>query len=230
MKFDVIILAGGLGTRLASVVNDVPKPMAPVAGKPFLDHILCALPLEHINSIILSVGHKSNKVIEYYEKFYKNIPIIYSIEEEPLGTGGGIGLAMNHVTQDSALILNGDTFFDVNFEEFWRTHQESNAPITLALKQMQFPDRYGTVLMEKNTLVKFQEKQENLSTGLINGGSYWVSKDIIELLPKSEKYSFEKDFLEVSVSKKHLGGYISDGLFIDIGIPEDYERAQQIFA
>ena len=90
MKFDVIILAGGLGTRLASVVNDVPKPMAPVAGKPFLDHILCALPLEHINSIILSVGHKSNKVIEYYEEFYKNIPIIYSIEEEPLGTGEGL--------------------------------------------------------------------------------------------------------------------------------------------
>jgi len=230
MKFDVIILAGGLGTRLASVVNDVPKPMAPVAGKPFLDHILDALPLEHINSIILSVGHKSNKVIEYYGEIYKNIPVIYSIEQEPLGTGGGISLAMNHVTQNSALILNGDTFFDVNFEEFWRTHQDSMTPITLALKQMKFPDRYGTVLIEKNTLVKFQEKQKNMPTGLINGGSYWVNKDIIELLPKTEKYSFEKDFLEVSVSKKYLGGYISDGLFIDIGIPEDYERAQQIFA
>jgi D-glycero-alpha-D-manno-heptose 1-phosphate guanylyltransferase len=230
MKFDVIILAGGLGTRLASVVNDVPKPMAPVAGKPFLDHILDALPLEHINSIILSVGHKSNKVIEYYGEIYKNIPVIYSIEQEPLGTGGGISLAMNHVTQNSALILNGDTFFDVNFEEFWRTHQDSMTPITLALKQMKFPDRYGTVLIEKNTLVKFQEKQKNMPTGLINGGSYWVNKDIIELLPKTEKYSFEKDFLEASVSKKYLGGYISDGLFIDIGIPEDYERAQQIFA
>ncbi|MDG1046133.1 MAG: nucleotidyltransferase family protein [Bacteroidia bacterium] len=230
MKFDVIILAGGLGTRLASVVNDVPKPMAPVAGKPFLDHILDALPLEHINSIILSVGHKSNKVIEYYGEIYKNIPVIYSIEQEPLGTGGGISLAMNHVTQNSALILNGDTFFDVNFEEFWRTHQDFMTPITLALKQMKFPDRYGTVLIEKNTLVKFQEKQKNMPTGLINGGSYWVNKDIIELLPKTEKYSFEKDFLEVSVSKKYLGGYISDGLFIDIGIPEDYERAQQIFA
>jgi len=134
------------------------------------------------------------------------------------------------VTQNSALILNGDTFFDVNFEEFWRTHQDSMTPITLALKQMKFPDRYGTVLIEKNTLVKFQEKQKNMPTGLINGGSYWVNKDIIELLPKTEKYSFEKDFLEVSVSKKYLGGYISDGLFIDIGIPEDYERAQQIFA
>jgi D-glycero-alpha-D-manno-heptose 1-phosphate guanylyltransferase len=95
---------------------------------------------------------------------------------------------------------------------------------------MPSPDRYGTVLMEKNILVKFQEKQKNMPTGLINGGCYWVSKDISELLPKTEKYSFEKDFLEVSVDKKHLGGYISDGLFIDIGIPEDYERAQHIFA
>ena len=230
MKFDVIILAGGLGTRLASVVKDVPKPMAPVAEKPFLDHILNGLPLGHINKIILAVGYKSNKVIDYYGDKFKNIPILYSIEEVPLGTGGGIGLALKHVTQDTALILNGDTYFDVNYEEFWETHKDSNTPITLALKQMPSPDRYGTVLMEKNTIIKFHEKQKELSTGLINGGCYWVDKNIIEVLPKAEKYSFEKDFLELSVQNKYLTGYISDGLFIDIGISEDYERAQQIFA
>lgn len=111
MKFDVIILAGGLGTRLASVVKDVPKPMAPVADKPFLDHILNALPLGHVNKIILAVGYKSDKVINYYGDNFEEIPIEYSVEDEPLGTGGGIGLALNHVTQDTALILNGDTFF-----------------------------------------------------------------------------------------------------------------------
>jgi len=84
--------------------------------------------------------------------------------------------------------------------------------------------------MEKITIVKFHEKQKELTTGLINGGCYWVDKNIIEVLPKAEKYSFEKDFLELSVQNKYLTGYISDGLFIDIGIPEDYERAQQIFA
>ena len=230
MKFDVIILAGGLGTRLASVVKDVPKPMAPVADKPFLDHILNALPLGHVNKIILAVGYKSDKVINYYGDNFEEIPIVYSVEDEPLGTGGGIVLALNHVTQDTALILNGDTFFDVNYEDFWQIHKDSNAPITLALKQMQSPDRYGTVLMEKNTIVKFNEKVKNLSSGLINGGCYWVNRNILEVLPKVEKYSFEKDFLEVSVQKNYLAGYISDGLFIDIGIPEDYERAQQIFA
>jgi len=230
MKFDVIILAGGLGTRLASVVKDVPKPMAPVADKPFLDHILNALPLGHVNKIILAVGYKSDKVINYYGDNFEEIPIEYSLEDEPLGTGGGIGLALNHVTQDTALILNGDTFFDVNYEDFWQIHKDSNAPITLALKQMQSPDRYGTVLMEKNTIVKFNEKVKDLSSGLINGGCYWVNRNILEVLPKAEKYSFEKDFLEVSVQKNYLAGYISDGLFIDIGIPEDYERAQQIFA
>ena len=230
MIFDVVILAGGLGTRLASVVSDVPKPMAPVAGKPFLDHILCKLPLEHIGRIILAVGHKYQKIEEYYGAEYNGTPIAYSIENEPLGTGGGIGLAMHKVQSDTALILNGDTFFDVNLEEMWQKHSNSAKVITLALKQMENPDRYGTVLLEGNTIVRFQEKIEGLSTGLINGGVYWVNKNILDELPNKEKYSFESDFLEMAVRDNKLNGCISKGLFIDIGIPSDYERAQEIFA
>lgn len=230
MKFDVIILAGGLGTRLASVVKDVPKPMAPVAGEPFLNHILEKLPLSNIGKIILAVGYKYEVVKSYYGEEYKTTPIQYSVENEPLGTGGGIALALEHVAEDTVLILNGDTSFDINFEEMWQTHNQSDYLMTLALKQMPQPDRYGTVLLEKDQIVRFQEKKVGLRTGLINGGIYWADKHLKYELPLKEKYSFETEVLEKKVFESKLGGYISDEQFIDIGIPEDYDRAQQIFA
>lgn len=230
MKIDVIILAGGLGTRLASVVSDVPKPMAPVAGQPFLEQILKSLPVDHISKIILAVGYKYEKIEEHYGDNYNGIPLVYSIEEEPLGTGGGIGLALQKADASHILILNGDTFFDVNLEELIQVHNEENALLTLALKQVESPDRYGTVLLENNTIVRFQEKQVGLPTGLINGGIYLASNELIGELPTEEKYSFETDVLEAKVKTKKLKGYISEGLFIDIGIPQDYERAQSIFA
>ncbi len=230
MKIDVIILAGGLGTRLASVVSDVPKPMAPVAGEPFLEQILKGLPKSHIAKIILAVGYKYEKIEEHYGSDYHGVPLVYSVEKEPLGTGGGIGLAMQKADADYILILNGDTYFDVNLEELIQVHNQHDALMTLALKQVAHPDRYGTVLLEKNTIVRFQEKQEGLSTGLINGGVYLTSKALVDVLPKVEKYSFEKEVLEAQVSYSGLKGYISEGLFIDIGIPQDYERAQSIFA
>ncbi|MEN8695767.1 MAG: nucleotidyltransferase family protein [Bacteroidia bacterium] len=230
MKLDVIILAGGLGTRLASVVSDVPKPMAPVAGQPFLEQILKHLPKDHIRKIILAVGYKYEKIEEHYGKSYLGIPLEYSIEKEPLGTGGGIGLALAKTTADQILILNGDTYFDVNIEEMLQIHNDTNALLTLALKQIASPDRYGTVLLQDHSIVRFQEKQEGLSTGLINGGVYLASKSLIVHLPQKDKYSFETAVLEAKVSTGLLKGYISQGLFIDIGIPQDYERAQTIFA
>lgn len=230
MKFDVIILAGGLGTRLAAVVSDVPKPMATVCGVPFLDHILSRLPLANISRLILAVGHKYKVISDYYQDSYKNIPIVYSIEREPLGTGGGIGMAMKYVSESSVVILNGDTCFDLDYECFWEQHSESRKLMTLALKQIQNPDRYGTVLLQEDTIVRFDEKKEGLSTGLINGGVYWANKELLDYLPKSEKYSFEEEVLQAQVNNGHFGGYVSDELFIDIGIPEDYERAQTIFS
>lgn len=230
MKLDVIILAGGLGTRLASVVNDVPKPMAPVAGKPFLEQIFKTLSAAHVAKVILAVGYKYEKIKAYYGSDFNGIPLVYSIEDEPLGTGGGIGLAMQKATEDHILVLNGDTFFDVNLAEMFEVHKSENATLTLALKQMEKPDRYGTVLLENYTIVCFQEKQKNIPTGLINGGVYLANKSLTNELPLVAKYSFETEVLEAKVGTGKLKGYISKGLFIDIGIPEDYERAQQIFA
>lgn len=230
MKFDVIILAGGLGTRLASIVSDVPKPMATVAGEPFLNHILKRLPLNHIGQIILAVGHKYEVIEDYYGDSYQGITIVYSIEKEPLGTGGGIGLALDKVKEDSVVILNGDTSFKINYEEMWQSFKEEKFLMTIALKQMVKPDRYGTVLLDGTEVVKFQEKTTGLKSGLINGGIYWTKKELMNELPKLRKFSFEEKVLERIVSEGKIGGYISNEEFIDIGIPEDYERAQKIFA
>jgi len=230
MKFDVIILAGGLGTRLSSVVKDVPKPMAAVGGRPFLDHILANLSLGNIHKIVLAVGHKYEVIGDYYGDTYENVKLEYSIENEPLGTGGGIAKALQLVESETCLILNGDTYFDVNYEELWQVHSESGKLMTLALKYMENPDRYGTVLLEGSNIVKFQEKQVGLPFGIINGGIYWVNKALLEEMPTQEKFSFESEVLEKKVTKNKLGRYISQGLFIDIGIPEDYARAQEIFA
>ena len=193
MKFDVIILAGGLGTRLSSVVKDVPKPMAAVGGKPFLDHILANLPLGNIHKIVLAVGHKYEVIEDYYGDTYENVKLEYSIENEPLGTGGGIAKALQLVESETCLILNGDTYFDVNYEELWQVHSESGKLMTLALKYMENPDRYGTVLLEGSDIVKFQEKQVGLPFGIINGGIYWVNKALLEEMPTQEKFSFESE-------------------------------------
>ncbi|NNJ55355.1 MAG: NTP transferase domain-containing protein [Bacteroidia bacterium] len=230
MKFDVIILAGGLGTRLKSVVSDVPKPMAPVAGKPFMEYILQKLPLQNVNQIILSVGYKYEKIKEVYGSAYQSIPLIYSIEEQPLGTGGGIKLALQKCTSEHCLIVNGDTLFDVDFEQFWQVHNQKQNDITLALKQIESPDRYGTVVLEKDRILKFSEKQAGLKQGLINGGLYWLKCNLLSKMPESEIFSFETEFLEKEVTSLRMGGYIDSSLFIDIGIPQDYERAQSLFA
>jgi D-glycero-alpha-D-manno-heptose 1-phosphate guanylyltransferase len=230
MKFDVIILAGGLGTRLQSVVSDVPKPMAPVANKPFMDQILALLPIHNINQIILSVGYKFDVIKSYYGSDYKGISIVYSIENEPLGTGGGIKLALQKVETEHCLIMNGDTYFDIDFEQFWQIHNQHQNDISLALKQVEKPDRYGTVVLEKHRILKFSEKQAGLKSGLINGGLYWFKMSLLNAMPNDAKFSFESDFLEKQVSESVIGGYIDNGLFIDIGIPDDYERAQSLFA
>jgi D-glycero-alpha-D-manno-heptose 1-phosphate guanylyltransferase len=230
MKFDVIVLAGGLGTRLRSVVSEVPKPMAPVSNQPFLDYILEKLPLQHIEKLVMAVGYKHQVIERYYGDSYQSIPIEYAIEEEPLGTGGGIKQALSLCTSNHVIILNGDTFCDVNYEVLWQTHHQQGFELTMALKQMDNPDRYGTVALEKNTVVAFNEKQVGLKTGLINAGVYMAQRTIANKLPNKDTFSFEAAYLEPAVGGNTIGGVIVDGLFIDIGIPEDYERAQSLFS
>lgn len=227
---ECIILAGGLGTRLRSIVSDLPKCMAPVAGKPFLAYVIDNLIKEEIEKFIFSVGYKSESIIEFVNTEYSKYSIQYSIEKEPLGTGGAIKLACSKSSEKNVLALNGDTLFSINISKLSKFHQLKNADCTLCLKPMQNFDRYGVVELDNNnTITSFKEKKF-YEKGLINGGVYALTTDkfLEEELP--EKFSFEKDYLEKKVNAetyaKTISGFVQDEYFIDIGIPEDYERAQ----
>tara|TARA_A100001015_G_scaffold286502_1_gene355267 strand:+ start:746 stop:1444 length:699 start_codon:yes stop_codon:yes gene_type:complete len=223
---EAIILAGGFGTRLQSVVNDVPKPMAPIGKKPFLEYLMAYLASHDIKHFILSVGYLHEKIISHFGDFYQNIPITYIIEKEALGTGGAIKLALANTQNDTSLVYNGDTFFRLSPKDLFHFHQESNADVSVALKKMDRPHRYGTINMLGNKVVNFFEKRIDLKDGLINCGVYCINKNIFYSSTLKNKFSFEKDFLENQLSKKNICGFTHNEYFIDIGIPKDYEKAQ----
>ena len=226
---EAIILAGGMGTRLQSVVSEVPKPMAPVAGKPFLEYLFPMLKQVGVKRVVLSVGHKWEVIQAHFGANFMGIEVDYAVESTPLGTGGGIKLAFEKTTSQHVLVLNGDTLFLHDLMLHWEMHQMWNegALISLALKEMRDFDRYGTVEIYKNERVKaFREKQPKES-GLINAGVYVIDRELWNLVDVPEKFSFEKDVLERYVRKLRFMGYKHEGYFIDIGIPEDYEKANR---
>jgi D-glycero-alpha-D-manno-heptose 1-phosphate guanylyltransferase len=227
-QYPAIILAGGLGTRLQSVVNDLPKAMAPINGKPFLHYLFLYLQKQGIQEIILSVGYKHEIIEQYFGKEYAGIKIKYSIEEEALGTGGAIKRA-SAFCENRAFIINGDTFFDIDLQGLHDHYFEVVNEITVALKPMTNFNRYGSITMNEETrIVSFNEKKE-LKEGLINGGVYFMHTHGAIQEIEANKFSFEKEVLEGMVSKYCFSGKTFDNYFIDIGIPEDYAKAQEDF-
>lgn len=230
MTKEAIVLAGGMGTRLRAVVSDVPKPMAPVNGRPFLAYVLDDLVAQGIERVILAVGYKREVILEYFGIEYNGMELLYSVEEEPLGTGGAIKQAFDLVVGETAFVLNGDTYFKVNFADLDAFHADKNADMTLALKPMNDFDRYGTVVInEEDKILGFEEKKHR-EEGLINGGVYLFGKDIWVGPELAEKFSFETEILEGLYTTRTFCGMVSDTYFIDIGIPTDYERSQHDFA
>jgi len=204
--------------------------MAPVAGHPFLFHLLSWLSSYEIDRVILSVGHLREVIFEWVDKHKELFPfqIAYAIELEPLGTGGGIRQAMKQVKAEHVLIVNGDTFFNINVNELLSEHLTNDALLSIALKPMQNFDRYGNVILHHKMVTAFQEKKY-CESGLINGGLYILNSanSFFETLP--EKCSFEKDVLEPNSIKGNIHGFPHDNYFIDIGIPEDYSKANVDF-
>lgn len=228
-KIDAIILAGGLGTRLRSVVSQLPKCMAPVCGRPFLAYLLDYLQRYEINKVILSVGYLRDSIVQFVDNHKDNYPFDFdfAIEEIPLGTGGGIKLAMTKATTDQVLVLNGDTFFDVNVNALIMNHLQSKKDITLSLKPMIDFERYGNVSLDENgQVVEFHEKKY-CKKGQINGGVYVLNRKsrIMDGLP--EKFSFETEVLQKQSKLLNINGFICDGYFVDIGVPDDYARANE---
>jgi len=230
MVNECIILAGGLGTRLRSVISDMPKCMAPVAGKPFISYVIGHLQKQGIENFIFAVGYKAEMIERHLHKRFSTINYQLSVENEPLGTGGAIKLACSKATQKDVLIVNGDTFFAIDIIKLAAFHSMCGADCTLSLKPMQNFDRYGAVELNKDYSIRSFKEKRFYETGLINGGVYTLhsGKFLKESLP--EKFSFEKDYLEnMSLSngnKRRMYGVVQDKYFIDIGIPEAYERAQ----
>jgi len=223
---EAVILAGGLGTRLRGVVKDVPKPMADVSGKPFLEYILEYLYKEGIKRVILSVGYKWEVIKDYFGENYKSIELVYSIENEPLGTGGGIIKAISFVRSNKVYLINGDTFFDIELKRLYEVMDDNNAQIVIALKKMKNFDRYGVIETEKKgRVIAFCEK-EYREKGNINGGIYLIKKDIFNKFDVPLKFSFE-NFLSVNVNNLKIFTKTFNNYFIDIGIPEDYEKAKK---
>jgi len=226
---DAIILAGGLGTRLRSVVSEVPKCMAPVAGKPFLWYLLTYLKrYPEIDRVVLSVGYLREVIFDWIGTVAREFPfdIDYAVEEVPLGTGGGIRLALSRCQSDDVLVLNGDTMFDVDFPQFLARHQQCpTAAVTLALKHLRQFDRYGRVSLGDGDVITAFHEKAFCENGLINGGVYIIRRSRLDLSALPEKFSFEKQVFEPHVNAHDLYGYVSEGFFIDIGIPSDYQDA-----
>jgi len=226
---EAVILAGGFGTRLQTVVKDIPKPMASVNGKPFLSYILDFCIQQGVIKVILAVGYKHKVIQDFFGNNYKGLSIGYAIENEPLGTGGGIKNALIHCVTRQVLVLNGDSFLEMDVKEMYAKHSAYNSKFTLALKPMKNFDRYGAVETNQNhEVVAFKEK-EYQKEGLINAGIYILDKEAFDQLTLPDKFSFETDFLVPYLKKWQFRGFIAEGMFIDIGIPEDYEKAQKLF-
>ncbi|EAK4687472.1 D-glycero-D-manno-heptose 1-phosphate guanosyltransferase, partial [Campylobacter coli] len=209
-----IVLAGGLGTRLRSVVQDLPKPMAPINGKPFLAFILEYLKKQGITEIILSVSYKYELIQEYCKDEFHGMKIHYNIEKELLGTGGAIKDALKLV-KNEVYVVNGDTFFDIDLKKLVL----NGSKICIALKQMQNFDRYGTVNVDEQGIVTSFEEKVFKKQGLINGGIYLLKKDIFDEFSLEKKFSFE-EFLQENYKSLKIQTQIFDDYFIDIGMPE----------
>jgi len=225
--FGGIILAGGLGTRLRSVVNELPKCMAPVAGRPFLFYVINYLRLQGVEEFIFSLGYKHEIIEEYLDDQFSTLNFQCSIEEEPLGTGGAIQLACQKATEKNVIVANGDTLFKIIGNEVFSFHTEHDAECTLTLKPMKHFDRYGVVELNDNATVKDFKEKQFYENGLINGGVYVLNVENFLAKKFPLKFSFEKDYLEQYYRQGKISGIVQDNYFIDIGISEDYNRAQE---
>lgn len=223
-----LLLAGGLGTRLKSVVDDRPKPMALAEGKPFLYYLVEHLKKNGITNIIFAVGYKGSMIEEYFgngEKF--GIKAGYSYEKEQLGTAGAIKNAAKYIDEDYILVLNADTFYNLEYSSLSDIKDKEKSELVLVLREIEDSSRYGVVTLDGSRITGFNEKAQKEGKALINGGVYLMSKSLLDEIPEG-KCSLENEMIPMWLNKGYkLSAYINDGYFIDIGIPEDYFKFQK---
>lgn len=225
---EAIILAGGLGTRLRSVVNDQPKALAKVGEHPFLYFLINYLSQQGVKRFIFSLGYLHNQIEDFLNEFFVDVDYTVIIEEEPQGTGGAIKLCLAQASADEVLLVNADTFFDMDLAVQLAYFKSKEADCVIALTELENFDRYGVVKLDSdNRILEFVEKKYTPS-GLINTGLILLQRDKFTQLLNDFKgpFSLEKDVLEPNIKSLKIFGLPQDGFFIDIGIPEDYYKAQ----
>ncbi len=225
---EAIVLAGGMGTRLRTVVADLPKPMAPVAGRPFLELLLRSLVAQGFSRVILSTGFMAEKISGYFGSCFAGMELDYSSEREPLGTGGAVSQAARLVREDHFFVFNGDTLLDLDalaVDAIWQRRRE---PVIVA-REVEDTARYGRLETDLGHVVRFAEKGQ-AGPGLINAGCYVFQSDQFSSFEPGSRFSLEIDYLAPLVKRTAVALYVASGLFIDIGVPSDYARAQHLLA
>jgi D-glycero-alpha-D-manno-heptose 1-phosphate guanylyltransferase len=226
---EAIVLAGGEGKRLRPVIRDVPKPMADVAGRPFLWWLMSHLQQQHASRVILSVGYKAEVILDYFGEQFQGVQIAYSVEREPLGTGGAIKLALEQAVQRHVIVMNGDTYADLDLPAFITKFESSGSDLAIAVTHLKDVGRYGSIAIDEKSdkLLKFEEKQRS-SAGYINAGVYCLRPNIFMKYGAPGKFSFERDFLAPRLVELNPIVFKETLAFIDIGVPEDYALAQTL--
>lgn len=221
---EAIVLAGGLGTRLRPVVRDVPKPLAPVAGRPFLAYLLKKLRRVGLGRVILATGYGGEQIEAAFGRACEGLVLAYSREAVPLGTGGALWQALARCRGDRVFVLNGDTYFDLDLAAM---REAPACDVLVAVRPVAERARFGSVRLEGRRIAAFEEKG-TAGPGLVNAGTYLVRRDLAGRLPRPAPFSFERDVLERGLERLSIEAYPSDAPFIDIGTPEDFARAQEL--
>jgi len=219
-----VVLAGGAGTRLRQRVPDLPKPMASVAGRPFLEYLLDRLLAAGLREITLSVGYRADSIIAHFGDAYGEARLSYAVEKQPLGTGGAMAHALSGASE-AALVLNGDTLLEVDYAKLIDWYLREPVRVAMVLKPVPDTARYGSVEISGERVTGFAEKGK-AGAGLINAGVYIVQPAVFAQFGLSGRFSFEQDLLARHCKALSPRAFPTEAYFIDIGVPEDYERAQ----
>lgn len=229
-RWEVIILAGGLGTRLRSVVSDRPKPMAEVQGEPFLAHLMRYHARRGAEHFVLSVGYMGTQIIDFFGNLFDGVPISYAVEEKPLGTGGALINSAAHLqSKNPCLLINGDTFFPVDLRQLSQLHIHSGADLSLALFDATEANRFGAVKFDETGRVTRFDSGNAILGQPANGGVYMISTEILPRPADAEvPLSFEETVIPRLIASGHrIYATTQSVSFIDIGLPNDYQLAQQ---
>jgi D-glycero-alpha-D-manno-heptose 1-phosphate guanylyltransferase len=230
-SIDVIILAGGKGTRLQSVVSDVPKPLAPVNGRPFLDYQLALLQkAPQIGKVVLAIGHLADRVIAHYTAHKPALDLFFAVETVSLGTAGGLRNALSLTASQQILALNGDSIFNWDVAALREAHCRLNAKATISLLEVGDVSRYGSVRVQNGLATSFHEKSVDAKPGSINGGVYLFDRAVIEKIAEGQQVSLEREILPVLAKERKLAAVSFKSDFIDIGLPETYKLAETFMA